>query len=290
ELEIDGAIYVVGKDANASALSNTLRILDDEYSLSNVYLALVRGALYYMKTPKIDMLVLGLPLTTYESHREKLRERMVGGHTLPNPMRKTNKAAPEHISVQVEHVRILPQPVGAFFNYSVPAGLYTKMSAQTNLILVVGHGTFDWFLANGSTPIKARCDGYRGGVSKVISSVAEAIDGGIKDNLRILDRIDLALRTKEPVMISGKEIDVAKVYAKTAQNAIRESVSAMLQSVGDLRDVDNIILTGGGAELFYDEVSKAIPNREIIKDKNPIFSNVRGFQMVAEQWASELKG
>jgi plasmid segregation protein ParM len=63
----------------------------------------------------------------------------------------------------------------------------------------------------------------------------------------------------------------------------------MTSSVGDMSDVNNIILTGGGADLFYDELVKAIPGRTIIRDDNPIYSNVCGFQMVGEQWASELE-
>ncbi|MFC6522614.1 hypothetical protein ACFQAT_25710 [Undibacterium arcticum] len=106
EVEIDGASYVVGRDSETAESSSTMRLMDAEYSLSNIYMALVRGALYYMKTPKIDMLVLGLPLTTFESHREKLRERMVGGHTIPNPHLKANPGAPAKMSVQVANVRI----------------------------------------------------------------------------------------------------------------------------------------------------------------------------------------
>lgn len=287
QLEIDGANYLVGKDAESAAATNTRRMLDPEFSTTNVYLALVRGALYYMREPKIDMLVLGLPLTTYETHRDKLRERMIGGHLIPNSHRRNNPSAPEFMSVELANVRILPQPVGAFFNYSIPRNLYSKMSGQINLVLDIGHGTFDWFLAQGNRPITARCDGYRGGISKVIDAVADAIGAG-KQNFNVLSMIDKGLRTKQTVEINGKEYDLDKDYRNVADNAIREAIGAMIHSVGDMEDVNNIILTGGGADLFYDEVCKNIPGRTIIKDDNPIFSNVCGFQMVGEQWAKEL--
>jgi plasmid segregation protein ParM len=286
QIEIDGANYMVGKDSETEASSNTRRMLDKEFSTTNVYLALVRGALYYMNQPKIDMLVLGLPLTTYETHREKLRERMVGGHKIPNPMRQRRPDAPEFISVELAAVRILPQPVGAFFNYSLPRNLYGAMSAQRNLILDVGHGTFDWFLAQGNQPIKSRSDGYSGGISKVIDSVADAIGAG-KNNFAVMGLIDQGLRTNKPIEINGNEYNLVRDYGKVAANAIREAVGAMAHGVGDMSDVNNIILTGGGADLFYDEVVKALPGRKIIKDDNPIFSNVCGFQLVGEQWISE---
>jgi plasmid segregation protein ParM len=101
--------------------------------------------------------------------------------------------------------------------------------------------------------------------------------------------IDCGLRTKQPVEINGKEYNLARDYSKVADNAIREAVVAMFHSVGDMEDVNNIILTGGGADLFYAEVAKSIPGRTIIKDDNPIFSNVCGIQMVGEQWLAELE-
>lgn len=288
EVPIDGARHIVGKDSSKDAISSTQRIVDKGFSLSNVYLALVRGALSYMQQPKIDLLVLGLPLTTYQSHRELLREKMVGGHMIFNPARATNSLAPEFMSVEVSSVRVVPQPVGAFFNYSLPRGLFTSMNDQRNLVLDVGFGTFDWFVADGNTPIKGRCGANQGGISSVVNAVADAFGSDLKSNFEMMNRIDKALRNRSSFMCNGKEVDLMKLYWTTAENAIRESISSMLEGIGALQDIDNIILTGGGANLFYDEVVKAIPSHIIVKEDNPVFSNVQGFQAVGEMWAKEM--
>lgn len=286
-IEINNTRFAVGPGARNQAAATTQRVLDEEYCVSDVYQALVCGALYFMKQPEIDMLVLGLPLTTFRTHREKLRERIVGGHTIPSPWAKQNPASPK-MSVQVKNVRVLPQPMGAFFNYCIPRGLFDEMNDQTNLILDVGHGTFDWFLANGSMPVPSRCGGYAGGVSKIIAAVADAM--GINKNvLNVNERIDTALRTGQVIKIDGKPVDVKKDYENTAGAAIRDSINVMLGSVGVFSDVDNILLTGGGADLFYPHIEKAMPGRVIIKDEEPMFSNVHGFQIVGEQWLASLE-
>jgi plasmid segregation protein ParM len=287
EVIVDGAKLIVGKDSIAEANSATTRIVDKEFCLSNVYLALLRGSLSYMKQPKIDLLVLGLPLTTYQSHRDALREKMTGGHKIFNPNRATNPSAPEFMSVEVAAVRVVPQPVGAFFNYSIPRGIYDEMNQQRNLVLDIGFGTFDWFVADGNTPIKSRCDANQSGISSVINAVADSL-GDVKNNFEIMNRIDKALRTKSSFRCDGKEVDLMGNHWKYAENAIRESITSMLSGIGNIRDIDNILVTGGGADLFFEELQKAIPGHQLIKDDEPIFSNVKGFQMLGEMWAADI--
>lgn len=151
DVPIDGSVYIVGPDVEKEASTSTMRIVDDSFCLSDTYLALVRGCLSLLKKPHVDMLVLGLPLTNYESHHIRLREKMRGGHQIFNPDRLKNAKAPEFMSVEVKNVRVYPQPVGAFLNYTIPRGLYDTMSKQTNLIIDVGLGTLDWFVAEGNT-------------------------------------------------------------------------------------------------------------------------------------------
>lgn len=286
ELGVDGGSYIVGKDAEYHADASTTRILDNEYSLTAQYMALVRGALYYMREPRIDVLVLGLPITTYESHRERLRDRIVGSHTVPNWLRKQNPAAPENVIVQVCNVKVLPQPVGAFFNHTVPRNIYEKMRDEINLTIDVGHGTLDWFLAQGSAMKKARCGGHPSGVSRTLSAIAAAMRVSV-GNLGVTSKLDHALQHSTPVKIAGKIYNLEE-FESVIRTSIRSSLARMSESLGTFDDVDNILLTGGGARLFLDELQRIIPSREIIVDNDSIYSNVRGFQMAGEQWAEEL--
>jgi plasmid segregation protein ParM len=289
-VEVDGKYYAVGKEAHYQASTGTTRILDQGFALTNDYLALVRGALHYMALPKIDMLVLGLPMNTYKDQnlRDALRARMIGGHTVPNPNLRKNKFAPALFSVEVSAVRILPQPVGAFFNYCIPRGVYQEMNAQTNLVIDVGHGTFDWFVAKGNKPINARCDAYFGGVSQIVRAVADALSPNAKTNLFIMENIDTAIRTGNPLSFKGEKINVREKFKAVIDDTVRKAVSAMMASTGSLDDVDNIFVTGGGASIYRDLIQQALPDRKLIIDEDPIYSNVRGFQAVGEQWASEL--
>lgn len=69
------------------------------------------------------------------------------------------------------------------------------------------------------------------------------------------------------------------------ETAVLDHVTEMLRTVGDTADIDQIILTGGGAYLYKSVVQNAFPGREVHETLNPRFANVLGFQRLAEQSA-----
>ncbi|KAA3652181.1 MAG: hypothetical protein DWQ11_12265 [Proteobacteria bacterium] len=66
-VDVNGVLYEVGRDAKLAQDASYGRVLDSKFSLSDVYMALVRGAISYMGVPHIDVLVLGL---AHSSDRE----------------------------------------------------------------------------------------------------------------------------------------------------------------------------------------------------------------------------
>lgn len=74
-VEVKGNKYEVGPDVDVVGAS---RQLDDNYSASAAHEALLLGALSYIGRQNIDLLMLGLPVHTFEQNREKLIERFTG--------------------------------------------------------------------------------------------------------------------------------------------------------------------------------------------------------------------
>lgn len=291
EVEVNGLTYAVGRDSFSSTNTSTTRIVDQNFATSDAYAALVKGALYYINQPKIDVLVLGLPMNTFEQHRDELRERMVGGHTIPNPAKAKNPGAPDSFSVQVVRALVVPQPMGAFMDYCSVGNRYEELQEKTNLVLDVGHGTFDYYIAKGNVPYIRRCGATFGGVHHIVKAVIDAInDESVRDNHAVWESIDTAIRKKSAACIDGEEVDICKVYKSTIDDAVRSSVSRMMTAIGNITDIMDILLTGGGAVLFKDEIQKAVgPKRKLVIDTDSIFSNVKGFQIAGEQWLRTLE-
>ncbi len=77
-VEVEGVKYEVGKDARLAQDASHGRVLDPDYSMTAAHMALIRGAFYYMGQSKIDLLVLGLPVNTFEKYNQQLAERVIG--------------------------------------------------------------------------------------------------------------------------------------------------------------------------------------------------------------------
>jgi len=79
-VDVEGQNHQVGREAQLVTDTKYGRILGHDFVTSDSYLALVKGALAYMRQPVIDMLVLGLPVNVYERLTPVLKKRIKGTH------------------------------------------------------------------------------------------------------------------------------------------------------------------------------------------------------------------
>src|SRR2546427_11245176 len=69
---IEGLFYEVGPDIHLAADVFRPNHLNDQFAESHAYLALLRGALYYMRVERIDLLVVGLPVAAFLARKASL--------------------------------------------------------------------------------------------------------------------------------------------------------------------------------------------------------------------------
>lgn len=279
---VEGESYAVGADALAESKGIYNREVAAAYSTTRVYRALFLGALQKMRLPAVDYMVVGLPLTTYDRYAPELTSLLTGIHEVPNPVQPD-----QVLKVDVRRVKVFPQPSGAFYNYAIPRKLLESMQHQTNLVIDPGYGTLDWFVTEGARPLTGRCSATPKSVWAVISAVADRIGPDLTSNPRTMLRIDNALRQGTPLQINGRVVDLTPHRALVRQ-IVEDGISEMLMSIGNLSDIDNILITGGGAHLFVDYVKKELgkTHHQIHTDDDPVYSNVRGFQYAGEIWAA----
>src|SRR2546430_11997601 len=102
-IPIDGLIYEVGPDVHLAADVFTAKQMHERYSETSEYLAMLRGALHYMRVERIHLLVVGLPVAAYKAKKRFALERLaLGAHDVG--LRQT---------VRVERARGLPRPLSA---------------------------------------------------------------------------------------------------------------------------------------------------------------------------------
>lgn len=279
-VRVDGYDFEVGPDAVKAQFGNESgRMLKEDYCLSENYRALVYGALLSMGLPKLDVLVLGLPMSTWKGFKDRLAELMTGKH-------KIN----EHFSVEIGKVIVAPQPLGGFYDHGLGINQFRAMKEQINLIVDPGYYTLDWLLADGVVPIDARSGAVNnGGMAEIIREVTEHVAKDFEttpSDVGALDRIDMALRSKTPIRVFGRDSKrPIEEYLAIARKRALDPLLKLTQNIGASGAIDNVILVGGGAHIYYELLKSEFPRHKIQLARDAVFSNVRGFQLIGEAWA-----
>jgi plasmid segregation protein ParM len=83
-----------------------------------------------------------------------------------------------------------------------------------------------------------------------------------------------------------KEYDLRR-FDDLVQMIANHAVSAVVQRMDGTHDLENIVLVGGAAFLFRKAVKKHFPRHAIHEVADPLHANVRGFQLLGEQYVRE---
>ena len=243
----DKPLVWVGPDTNSkmSGTSNA-RELTDAYCLSDQYLAFVRGALSYTNATQVQVLQLGLPLTTLATHRKVLQAKMVGEHQLFD-------AEGNQYTCDVKSVGVSGQPVAAVANFmNLPEAPALDVNDKV-LLIDFGYFTTDWVVIDYNLDIVLQRSGAEiGGMSKIIAKIFEGLQDEVKRTLppAIQVGIDHAMtkgqrqvRIRDTMYNFQKHIELTDTVAKSYMRAVSNKV-------GMVDDMRKIVICGGGAAFM----------------------------------------
>ncbi len=272
-IPIGGMFYEVGPDVMLAADSFRAAQIHDNYLDTPEYLALARGALRMMKEEVIDLLVVGLPVAQFGARKAALEKLMTGRHDVGSGK-----------TVIVHKALAMAQPNGALIDYASQHDKVVAMENEVSLVIDPGSRTFDWLVARGMKLSHKRSHSVNRGVIDVLQLIADDVSAEIGQPYNQLDAIDAALRSGKSLSIFQRTHSLARM--KPVVEAIaKQAVGTMLRRIGEIYDVQNIILVGGGAFLFKKAVKTVFSTHQILEVKEPMFSNVRGYQIAGMDYA-----
>ena len=274
EVLVDGTAWAAGVEP--SWLQNWERELHPYYPTTAGYRALVYAALLAAGPERIDTLVTGLPVNQWQdlAQREALRILLAGIH----------KVTPAR-SVEVAEVQVLAQPAGAYFGFAASE----PEVAEEARVLVVDAGFFsvDWALFDEGALRGANSGTSTAAVSLVLETAAGLIkrDHGGRIEPNDLER---ALRTgRESLLLFSRPVKLAPYLDEAAKQTAPVAVTAIRQSLrGERREVDVVLLAGGGAETYAEATRAVFPRARVVVPEQPVLANVRGFWLRANEPAT----
>lgn len=274
-VDVDGTKYEVGPDAGDLDTSDASRNLNDQYIHTEQYKAVFFGALHYIGEAKIDLLVVGLPLSGMHN-AAKLKALMVGTHRIN-----------ETSTVEVKDALVLPQPMGGLcYCMSLKdKPEFEFLEEDTTLVIDPGFLTFDFLVAHGDRVVENRSSAHTGGVSKVLRSIADSISQKFGIKYENLSAVDKALRRRR-IKINGVVEDLND-HIKNTRAVLEGSVNYMRNMVGDGSDIDTVILLGGGSNIYQKTIEAYYPKHTLIAVEDSQTANVKGFQLAGEKFAGD---
>ena len=69
--------------------------------------------------------------------------------------------------------------------------------------------------------------------------------------------------------------------------AFQHALDFVLARLDGPQELEHIILVGGGAYLYTKAVRRRFPKHKITEVADPMYANVRGFQLLGEQYVRE---
>lgn len=280
-VQINGVEYVVGPDADTNAAGSQPRPISKSYCRSPEYMALLAGGLYMAARAEgdaaeyvIQELVLGLPLTTFGEFREELQQATLGEHVIVGM-----DGAARRVTVQTVHVVL--QPFGAMINHAARSNVKGRSST---LVIDAGGGTLDWYVAVNGQTNWGRSGAFPKAMLACAYAVADRMGPGVRDNLEMVRRIDEAIRNNDETFDTNQGPRALAEDEGVIKAVLSEGVEAMLASVDSLLDFTKVLVTGGGAYVYYRYLTERVPEiRKIMSiDADPVVSNVRGFHLWGE--------
>lgn len=264
---VDGKAFEVGEDAGL--FLSSVSVLHSDYIETPEYRALLYGALDAMQTPKLDLLVTGLPVHLHESRWERLKALLVGAHEIR-----------PGTTVEIRDAAIVIQPLGGFVAHSHERGDWRTHADETYLIVDLGFFTVDWMVTRGLKELPGLSDSVECGVSQYVKCIEEQLSAQLGDAHTNLKRLDEGLR-KGRLRIKGRSVSL-EPFHREAQVVVDRAIGALRNRVGSAQEIDQIIVVGGGAPYFVAGLRAAFPEHPIATVSDPVCANVRGFQLIGE--------
>jgi plasmid segregation protein ParM len=263
--------YEVGPDVLYAADRFVARNFHDRYIETDEYAALTAGAIAMMRVPHIDVLALGLPVETYMAKRKLLEKLMTRSWDV-------GRKDP----VEVRRVVVFAQPHGAMFSVASTTDGGKTLLDSMSLVIDVGSRTFDYLAVQAMKVFDGMSGSVNRGVSDVVRSIAEEISQDLAEPVRHMAPIEEALRKRTSIEVLGRSYPLSR-FQPLINKVAKQAVQQMLGSFPGVELFKNVVVVGGGASLFRKAIETYFPSHNVIVARDPVFANVRGFQMIAER-------
>jgi plasmid segregation protein ParM len=260
---------IVGEEAE-NVSTHSLREEGRDWIHGQTWYTLFVAALSeVMQTDGVVDVCVGLPVAFYDDH-EQVTARLRREHTF-----QRQGLAPQ--TVTVRQVYSVPQPAGTLMDYYLDGGRIVNQAGALgfNGILDIGGKTVNYLTVSKLTEVPHRTKGRNLGVWKTITALRDYLN--IKyhglDNLR--DNQLMAALINKAIFYDGETVNLTAFVEEQLNLLAQEIISEARQVWSAGKDLQSILLTGGGGLLLAPYLTAAYPRLHLVHE--PVTANARGY-------------
>ena len=259
-----------GRTANEKTMGNTFRLRLAKAAIAKLVQGVWGRDVIHLR------LSTGLPVD-HMRDAEELKEALLGQHLIQTDVCE--------VIANVVEVRVMPQPYGTAYSAMLtPDGnINVHHTYMRTGIVDVGTYTVDIALDDDGEFVDAESGSVEGGVYTAQERISTMLERDYREKMpyKIVEQV---LRTGI-FTASGKPMD----YSEEVEEALAPLRSATLGLMSEKwqrgTTVDVIYLSGGGAELVYEQVVEAYPQTKLVAHAQ--MANARGYLNYANFIARE---
>jgi plasmid segregation protein ParM len=276
-LQVNGEMFYVGELAEQQSRGRGFT-LDPNQFLSKYAKTLAVSACAPLADAAPVRIVTGLPISFFRKHKDALTQLLQQRHTATLFKPGGDK---EDRVVNVEKVRVIPQPFGALFNLmlnDLGKPVSQRFITEKIGVIDVGFRTADYTISDKTRYSERGSQSTDSGISVAFQALANALQekSGVSIELfRLYDAV-----TRGTIKIKGKRYDITALV-KQAFTALATRVATEANRLwADDWDVDAIVISGGGGAVIAPYLAPLLEG-EVIPvppEQDARLNNVQGYQ------------
>ncbi len=249
-----------GRTSNEKTMGNAFRLRLAKVAIGKLFAGMTGRDVVHVN------IASGLPVD-HMRDTDEFKESFIGQHLI-----QTDTC---EIIANITNVIVMPQPYGSLYSQMLtPNGeINVYHTAMRTGVVDVGTYTVDLALDDDGEYVDAESGSVEGGVYTAQERISALLERDYREKMpyKIIERV-----LRDGIFTaSGKPID----YSAEVEDALSPLRSATLGLMsakwGRGTTVDVIYLTGGGAELVYEQVAEAYPQTKLVQQAQT--ANARGY-------------
>lgn len=297
ELE-SGEEYYVGELARLQSLVKIPLAREGRMKSARNALIAVKAALGLIadRAEQTFIVATGVPVATGTNEMEELGKTLVGTHQIKIKNDATGDM--KIVKAKILAAPVMPEPYGSWYYVLKKRG---EQKAIDSVVIDIGYGSTDILTIYNGTILRTASGSIIEAVDTLITKLSQWLNEKTGRMIKPELLISALEKSEHLVNIGGATYDISEPIAKLCDyvaNVIVDEVDRLLDTLPPDALIRYYILVGGGVYIFGEKIKKAMQERGLVKSPDqiiipddPVMSNAKGFELVAQYYAEKvLKG